>query len=219
MGRSGKYPNYQYRSYCGIIQYSGTGKSLVVTLSPQTEIPIDSNVGGHFGPFLKFCGFDSLSITGKAKQDVIILIDETNYSIGIYETNNETVDNHILAQELHHAFADDDKDLKNVSVVSAGSAADHSLIGMLNFSFYDNKRKEARLKQAGRGGCGTVLRDKKILAIVAKIKGNIINRNNVVNLEAISEQGQRFNKEMRELDNSQCEMRAKGTVHLTNIIL
>lgn len=31
---------------CGITQYSGTGKSLVVTISPQTDIVVDSNVGG-----------------------------------------------------------------------------------------------------------------------------------------------------------------------------
>ncbi|HWQ10471.1 MAG TPA: aldehyde ferredoxin oxidoreductase N-terminal domain-containing protein, partial [Holophaga sp.] len=42
----------------GITQYPGSGKSLVVSLSPQTEIPIDSNVGGYFGPLLKFSGYD-----------------------------------------------------------------------------------------------------------------------------------------------------------------
>ena len=97
-------------------------------------------------------------------------------------------------------------------------AAEHSLIGMLNFSFYDPKRKLVRLKQAGRGGIGTVLRDKKIKAIVAKIPGVKGNLNNVVDMEAIMERGKRFNKEMRELDDNQCEMRAKGTAHLTNIM-
>ncbi|HAE42750.1 MAG TPA: aldehyde:ferredoxin oxidoreductase, partial [Clostridiales bacterium] len=38
----------------GITQYPGAGKSLVVTISPLTGIPIDSNVGGYFGPYLKF---------------------------------------------------------------------------------------------------------------------------------------------------------------------
>ena len=38
----------------GITQYSGSGKSICVSISPQTNIPIDSNVGGFFGPFLKF---------------------------------------------------------------------------------------------------------------------------------------------------------------------
>jgi aldehyde:ferredoxin oxidoreductase len=63
---------------------------------------------------------------------------------------------HELAEALTEMYADDEKDMKNVAVVSSGSAAEHSLIGMLNFSFYDVKRKKVRLKQAGRGGIGTV---------------------------------------------------------------
>ncbi|HCF56648.1 MAG TPA: aldehyde:ferredoxin oxidoreductase, partial [Myxococcales bacterium] len=50
----------------GNTQYPGSGKSIVVTLSPLTDIPIDSNVGGFFGPLLKFSGFDALEIQGKA---------------------------------------------------------------------------------------------------------------------------------------------------------
>jgi len=115
-------------------------------------------------------------------------------------------------------FADDDRDKRNVSVVSTGAAADHSLIGMLNFSFYDPKRKMVRLKQAGRGGLGTVFRNKNLKAVVVKIPGVKGNLNNVVDLPAIMERGKRFNREMRELDDSQAEMRSKGTAHLTNVM-
>jgi aldehyde:ferredoxin oxidoreductase len=203
---------------CGITQYSGTGKSLVVAISPQTDIVIDSNVGGYFGPFLKFCGFDSLEIQGKANHDVIILIDETRSVVEIYEAPYDPVDSHLLAEELTELLAEHESEKKNISVVSAGTAAEHSLIGMLNFSFYDVKRKSVRLKQAGRGGIGTVLRDKKVKAIIAKVNGVKGNLNNVVNLEAIMERGKRFNKEMKDFDDTQNEMRAKGTAHLTNIM-
>ena len=202
----------------GITQYSGTGKSICVSISPQTDIPIDSNVGGHFGPFLKFAGFDALEIQGKAEKDVIIFIDGINHRVEIFEAPEEPIDSHLLAETLHEMYADDERDKRNVAVVSAGKAADYSLIGMLNFSFYDPKRKLVRLKQAGRGGIGTVFRDKKIKAIVAKIPGVKGNLNNVVDMEAIMERGKRFNKEMRELDDSQCQMRAIGTAHLTNIM-
>lgn len=47
----------------GITQYSGAGKSLVVSISPQTNSIMDSNVGGFFGPFMKFAGFDALENT------------------------------------------------------------------------------------------------------------------------------------------------------------
>ena len=202
----------------GITQYSGTGKSICVSISPQTDIPIDSNVGGFFGPYLKFSGFDAIEIQGKAEKDVIVFIDGIRHKVTISEINVDHVDSHLLAEYLTEIYADDEKDKKNIAVVSSGAAADHSLIGMLNFSFYDSRRKLVRLKQAGRGGIGTVLRNKKIRAIVAKIPGVKGNLNNVVDLEAIMERGKRFNAEMRELDDSQAEMRTKGTAHLTNIM-
>ncbi len=60
---------------CGVTQYAGAGKSLVVTISPITDIVIDSNVGGHAGPYLKICGYDALEIQGKADKEIIIVID------------------------------------------------------------------------------------------------------------------------------------------------
>lgn len=203
---------------CGVVQYSGTGKSLVVSISPQTDIVIDSNVGGYFGPFLKFSGFDSLELQGKAKAEIIVFIDGETGKIEIFEAPAEPIDSHLLAETLTDMFAKDEKDKVNVSVVSAGIAADHSLIGMLNFSFYDLKRKAVRLKQAGRGGIGTVFRDKKIKALVCRIPGVKGNLNNVTELKPIQERGQRFNKEMRDFDAVQCEMRSKGTAHLTNVM-
>jgi aldehyde:ferredoxin oxidoreductase len=202
----------------GITQYSGTGKSICVSISPQTNIPIDSNVGGFFGPFLKFSGFDAIELQGKAENDIMIFIDGVNHRVEIFEAPLEPIDSHELAEVLTEMFAEDEKDRKNIAVVSTGAAAGHSLIGMLNFSFYDPKRKKVRLKQAGRGGIGTVFRNKKIKALVCRIPGVKGNLNDVADLDAIMERGKRFNREMRELDDSQAEMRSKGTAHLVNIM-
>ncbi len=202
----------------GITQYSGTGKSLVVSVSPTTNSVMDSNAGGFFGPFLKFSGFDAIELQGKSDEDVVVFIDGVNHKVEIFTAPLEGPDTHVMAEQFTEMFADDEKDMRNVAVVSAGSAADNSLIGMLNFSFYDPKRKEVRLKQAGRGGIGTVLRDKKIKAIVCKgpgVKGNL---NNVVDLKAIMERGKTFNKEMRDLDDSQARMKQVGTAHLMEIM-
>ncbi len=202
----------------GITQYSGAGKSICVSISPQTDIPIDSNVGGFFGPFLKFSGFDAIELQGKAEKDIMIYIDGVDHSIEIFEAPLEPMDSHELVEVLTEMYAVDDKDKKNIAVISTGAAAGHSLIGMLNFSFYDPKRKKVRLKQAGRGGIGTVFRDKKIKAIVCRIPGVKGNLNDVKDLQAIMERGKTFNKEMRELDDDQAEMRTKGTAHLVNIM-
>ena len=202
---------------CGITQYSGTGKAICVGISPTGNV-MDSNVGGFFGPFSKFAGFDAIEIQGKSDKDVIIVIDKTTETITIEDAPLEPYDSHELAEILTDMYANDDKDKKNVAVVSSGAAAEHSIIGMLNFSFYDPKRKLVRLKQAGRGGLGSVFRKKNIKAVVAKIDGVKGNLNNVVDLKAIMERGKNFNKEMRELDESQCEMRTKGTAHLVEIM-
>ncbi len=203
----------------GITQYSGTGKSICVSISPITDIPIDSNVGGFFGPFLKFAGFDALELQGKAEKDITIFFDGVNHKVEINEVDYDNInDSHELAEQLTEMYAEDDKDRKNVSVVSTGSAAEHSLIGMLNFSFFDSKRKLVRMKQAGRGGIGTVFRNKKIKALIVRIPGVKGNLNNVADMKAIIERGKRFNKEMRELDDEQSEMRTKGTAHLINIM-
>ena len=68
-------------------------------------------------------------------------------------------------------YAKGEADRRNVSVVSAGQGSEHTRIGCLNVSWYDPKRGKARVKQAGRGGIGTVLRDKKIKAIVVRYTG------------------------------------------------
>lgn len=45
---------------CGITQYSGCGKSHVVSISPETGSANDNNAGGYFAPFLKFSGMGCL---------------------------------------------------------------------------------------------------------------------------------------------------------------
>ncbi len=204
---------------CGITQYSGTGKSIVVGISPQTDSIMDSNVGGFFGPYSKFSGFDAVELQGIASGNVIVFINGIDGEVEIFEApEGLSYDSHLLGEELHEMFADTEKDKYNVAVVSSGKAAENSLIGMLNFTFYDMKRKVVRLKQAGRGGLGTIFRQKNILALVAKVPGVKGNLNNVVDLDVIKERGRKFNKEMRELDDSQCEMRSKGTAHLVEIM-
>ena len=150
----------------GTTSYSGAGKSLVTSISPTTGAPIDSNVGGYFGPYLKFCGFDALVVTGKAEEERMLLVDGAAGEIRIETAPGEAVDSHVLAEQLTEMYSTGPGDRVNVSVVSAGRGAEHALIGCLNFSWYDWRRGGVRLKQAGRGGIGTVLRDKKIKALV-----------------------------------------------------
>ncbi len=152
----------------GTSSFPGSGKSLVVSLSPMTGIPIDSNVGGHFGPLLKFSGFDALILRGKAAEDVVVAIDGNERTVRILRAPLEATDAHVVSEQLTKFFAADAKEMREISVVSAGRGAEHSLMGCLNFSWFDWRRGAARIKQAGRGGIGTVFRDKKLKALVVK---------------------------------------------------
>jgi aldehyde:ferredoxin oxidoreductase len=201
---------------CGITQYSGCGKSHVVSISPETGSANDNNAGGYFAPFLKFSGWDALEIQGKAEQDVIIFIDGNKGEIKVQISPFQETNSYILAEKLTEHFAESEEDKSNISVVSAGQGAENALLGILNFSWYDRGRKKIRYKQGARGGTGTVLRNKKIAAIVVKYKGVKANSNNPANPELLKKAGQRLTKEILSLDHIQNGMRETGTVNLFN---
>ncbi len=202
----------------GITQYPGSGKSLVVTISPLTNVVIDSNVGGHFGPLLKFSGWDALEIQGKAEQDVIVVIDGVSGRVTIEEAPDVPVDTHLVGHWLIEQMAESEEDRYWMSSVSAGTAAEHTRIGCLNFSLYDRKRKAPRFKQAGRGGIGTVFRDKRIKALVVKsppVKGD---SNHPADPACVARAGSRLHKEIHDYDDQQNKMRRTGTSYLVQIM-
>ncbi|MCK6582121.1 MAG: aldehyde:ferredoxin oxidoreductase [Anaerolineales bacterium] len=203
---------------CGITAYPGTGKSTVVTLSPLTGNVIDSNVGGYFAPFLKFSGFDALEIQGKAARDVIIFIDGDNGRVTIEPYSFEAEDSHLIGNILTAKYGGDEKGKRGVSVLSSGQAAEHTRIAAINSTWYDVRRKEARIKQAGRGGAGRVFRDKKIAAIVCRFSDMSGDKNGVADMALIRQAGQRINKEITELDDSQNQMRKIGTANIVDVM-
>ncbi|MZQ98098.1 MAG: aldehyde:ferredoxin oxidoreductase [Acidaminobacter sp.] len=203
---------------CGITQYPGSGKSLVCTISPMTDMPIDSNVGGYFGPYLKFSGYDALEISGKSEKDVVIFIDGNSGRVTIEEAPLEAVDGHVVAEQLTEMYAEDEEDKKNISIICAGTAAEHANIGLLNFSFYDLRRQVARLKQAGRGGIGRVFRDKKIKAVVIRFRGTKGNLNKPADQSRINKAGIKLHRQIHDLDDAQCRMRQIGTANIIEVM-
>lgn len=202
----------------GITQYPGSGKSLVVTLSPLTDIAIDSNVGGHFGPLLKFSGWDALEIQGKADREVIVVIDGQQGRITIEEAPDAPVDTHLIGEWLINQMAEKEEDRYFMSAVSAGQGAEHTRIGCLNFAFYDRRRGAFRFKQAGRGGTGTVFRDKRIKALVVKSPPVRADSAHPADPERIARAGMRLHKEIHDYDDSQNRMRRRGTSYLVQIM-
>ncbi len=204
---------------CGITAYPGSGKSTVVTLGPLTENVIDSNVGGYFAPFLKFSGFDALEIQGKAAEDVVIFIDGDAGRLSIETAPLEEVASHLLGSVLTEMYSDgDEKSKRGIAVLSTGQAAEHSRYALINSSWYDVRRKEVRLKQAGRGGAGRVFRDKKLKGVVVKFSSMSGDKNGVADMALIRKAGTRINKEIADLDDAQNQMRKVGTANIVDVM-
>lgn len=202
----------------GLTQYPGTGKTHSVTISPETGIPVDNNGGGYFAPFMKFSGFDCIEIQGKAVQDVIVVIDGNKGVVTIETTSEEPANSYDLPEVLHAMYADNDADRKNISVATSGEGAEHSLIGLINLSYWDAKRKHTRIKQLARGGPGTVFRDKGLKAVVIHFSGTTPLLNDPVDLEPIKFAGARMNKEILTLDHTHSRMREIGTGNTVDIL-
>ncbi|NOX32748.1 MAG: aldehyde:ferredoxin oxidoreductase [Deltaproteobacteria bacterium] len=196
--------------------YPGGGKSIVTSISPLTGAPIDSNVGGYFGPYKKFSGFDVIQVDGKAKENTIVLIDGIENKIKIFEAKDLPTDSYELSKVLTRHF--DETKPVNVSVVTAGPGAAHTFFGCLNFSWWDAGRKMVRYKQAGRGGIGTVFADKKLKAIVARFGAVSMKSNNPADLDALKLVTKTHAKEIHELDPKQNRMALVGTIHLVPIM-
>ncbi|MDP2791438.1 MAG: aldehyde ferredoxin oxidoreductase C-terminal domain-containing protein, partial [Rectinemataceae bacterium] len=233
---------------CGNTNYPGSGKSLVTSISPLTGVPIDSNVGGYFGPFLKFSGFDALELSGKAACETVVFIDGVERLVRVYAApEGLESDTHILAEKLTHAFAGgaavaeartaagtvaagtfpvtgtlpaapSPAMLHAIACVSAGRGAENTPLGVLNFSLYDKRRAGIRVKQAGRGGIGTVLRDKKIKALICRYEGVKQDSNAAADPAAVQRIGLKLHREIVQLDDRQCKMRKQGTAHLMEVM-
>ena len=196
--------------------YPGSGKSIVTSLSPLTGSVIDSNVGGYFGPYLKFSGFDALAVTGKAAGDTVILIDGIDEKIELVEMPDLPDDSYALSAVLTDHFGQGKS--SQISVVSSGPGAKNTLFGCLNFTWYDGKRKRTRYKQAGRGGIGTVFADKGIKAIVARWDAVSLKTNNPADYEGLRTVSKLYSKEIVTLDPKQNKMASLGTTHLVPIM-
>lgn len=130
-----------------------SGKVQFGTLSPATGIIGDSNMGGHFGPEIKYAGYDMLIIEGVSNTPVTLVIDDDKVDFkdasdlwgkGSFETE-ET-----LKKQLGADF----------QIATIGPAGENKVyFACINHDFG---------RQAGRTGIGAVLGSKKVKAVAVK---------------------------------------------------
>lgn len=133
---------------------TASGKTTFASISPQTGIYGDSNVGGMFGPELKYSGYDALIIEGKAERPTYLLIDEGRVEFkdashlwgkGSYETED------IIKNDLND---------RRIKIASIGPAGEN----LVKFSCVNVEYG----RQAGRTGIGAVMGAKKLKAVAVR---------------------------------------------------
>ncbi|MBW1837555.1 MAG: aldehyde:ferredoxin oxidoreductase, partial [Deltaproteobacteria bacterium] len=202
--------------FCGESGFAGTGKFIVGSISPLTQTFCDSNVGGYFFPLVKNAGFDAISVTGKSEQDVIVFIDDESGTISIAhapETQSAIFD----AGKLVDMWRGDSKP-SMISFVSAGIGSKHTFFGCINSVYYDVRRKRCRAKQAGRGGMGTIMREKGLWGIVVKSDLTKGGSNQPVDKVRLRKAGKKLRKVLREVDPKELRLGKQGTTALLDIM-
>jgi aldehyde:ferredoxin oxidoreductase len=132
---------------------------MVVTKGAQTGAITTSNSGGHWGPELRFAGYDLLMLEGRAPQPSYLLIYDDHVQIcdarhywgrGVFETEDG------LRKETG---------IPQLRVACIGPAGEN----LVRFACIMNDKHRA----AGRSGVGTVMGSKNLKAIAVRGTGGV----------------------------------------------
>ena len=131
----------------------GCNRTIVTTISPQTELLAFSMMGGFFAPELKYAGYDKIILSGKSDKLVYLWIDNNKVEIrdaahlvgkGAIETAE------VIRKELKQPKA---------QVAAIGLAGENKV-------FYASI--EQGRSSASRGGIGAIMGDKNVKAVVVR---------------------------------------------------
>jgi len=208
----------------GIPQFPGTSKCMAISLSPLTGIPGVSNFGGHFGAYLKYAGFDALTVAGIAREPVMIVIDGFKREISIVGVSGDDQVFH-LEKTLVDRFLREGHEKKDMAFLTTGIGAEHTSFGCINSHYYDaTKPVEGgkglfRTKQAGRTGLGSVMSHKLVTAIVvlaAFPRGE--NPYGAADWNRVKEAGAKLHGVVRDVDPQALKMHLKGSAGLISFM-
>ncbi|MDY6970969.1 MAG: aldehyde ferredoxin oxidoreductase C-terminal domain-containing protein [Thermodesulfobacteriota bacterium] len=199
---------------CNEPRFPGSGKFIVGTISPLTDTFIDSNIGGYFAPILKLCGFDALAVSGISESDVVLIVDADNGVIEIGEApvfNDQINQGAISYGEALLKLLNQGELSENFAAVTSGIGASNTRFGIINSLFYDRRRKRIRVKQAGRGGTGTVMLRKGLKAVIVRSSLPKVGANNPVDEQGVKHAGASLKKVVSQVDPQQLRLSSWGT--------
>ena len=142
---------------CGTLAPTAS-RLCLVSKSPHTGTMFEANIGGAFGPELKFAGYDGIIITGKADRAVYLRIEDERVTLedaaaiqgkGIFETEKwleETVG----------------PGVKSLSIGPGGE-------NMISYACIGSEA----YRQMGRGGAGALFGAKNLKAIACRGSGAV----------------------------------------------
>jgi aldehyde:ferredoxin oxidoreductase len=134
--------------------FPGSGRVEVAAKSPVTGIQGMSNMGGYWGPELKYAGYDSIIIKGKAPRPVYLAIN--NDSVEIRDADRIWgMDTYKTQDALQQELNDPE-----VEVVCIGPGSENLVI----YGSIQTRMGNA----AGRTGMGTVMGSKNLKAIAVR---------------------------------------------------
>ena len=129
---------------------------MVVTKGPLTGAITTSNSGGHWGPELKFAGYDMVIVEGRADRPCYLLVDDDRVEIrdaaGVWGK---------VVSETEDAIRDE-TGMPELRVAGIGPAGEN----LVRFACIVNDKHRA----AGRSGVGAVMGSKNLKAIA--VRGN-----------------------------------------------
>jgi len=135
-----------------------SGKTHFGTKSPATGGYADSNMGGHFGPALKYAGYDVLVLSGRAPELSCLVIEDDRVEVrpaAAYRGLGSLTAERKIKDDLGEDF----------QVLTIGPAGERCVrFACISHDFG---------RQAGRTGIGLVLGAKNIKAIAVKGTGSL----------------------------------------------
>ncbi|MCP4750516.1 MAG: aldehyde:ferredoxin oxidoreductase [Proteobacteria bacterium] len=202
--------------FCGEAGFAGTGKFIIGSISPLTNTFCDSNVGGYFFPHVKNAGFDAISVTGKSDRDVLVVIDGNRGTISIEEAPR-TEFSLFGAEKLIEQWKGDGK-ASSVAYINAGIGGKNMSFGCVNSVYYDSRRQRCRAKQAGRGGLGTVMREKGLWGIVVRCDKPKGPSNRPADRDRVRRAGKNLRDVIKEVDPKEMRLEFQGTTSLIDMM-
>lgn len=135
-----------------------SGKLTIVTKSPATGTILDCSIGGHFAGELKYAGYDTMIIEGKADKPVYLYVEN-----GKAEVRDA---GHLWGRGAHETeFILQDSINDGMKVLVIGQAGENQVtMSCITSELY---------RQAGRGGVGAVMGSKNLKAIVVRGNGSV----------------------------------------------